>query len=53
MPTFLAVALTIGAAAQGISLEKGWKFSTGDSAQWASPTYNDQNWKSIDVQRPW
>ena len=25
-------------SAQEISLEKGWKFSTGDSAIWASPT---------------
>jgi len=51
--TFLAATLYLGVAAQGISLEKGWKFTTGDSSQWASPNYNDRNWKSIDVSRPW
>jgi alpha-galactosidase len=51
--TFLAAALMSRVSAQGISLEKGWKFSTGDSTQWASPTYNDQNWKPIEVNKPW
>jgi len=49
----LAATFTTRVSAQQVSLEKGWKFSMGDSAQWASPTYNDQNWKPIDVQRPW
>jgi alpha-galactosidase len=53
MLTSLAVALFLGAAAQEISLEKGWKFSAGDSAQWAITSYNDQNWKPIDVSRNW
>jgi len=53
MLTILAAALTTSANAQGVSLESGWKFTTGDSAQWASPGYNDQNWKPIDVHRPW
>jgi alpha-galactosidase len=51
--TFLAAAFVLRAAAQEISLGKGWKFSTGDSVQWASPNYNDQNWKPIDVSRNW
>jgi alpha-galactosidase len=51
--TILAAALISRASAQGISLEKGWKFSTGDSAQWASSAYNDKNWQPIDVQHPW
>ncbi|MDB5008569.1 MAG: putative Ig protein [Mucilaginibacter sp.] len=51
--TSLAVALFLRASAQEISLDKGWKFSTGDSSQWASVNYNDQNWKPIDVTRNW
>jgi len=53
MLTSLAAALFLKAAAQEIPMNKGWKFSTGDSQQWASPTYNDQAWKSIDITRPW
>ncbi|WP_259070071.1 putative Ig domain-containing protein [Mucilaginibacter sp. X4EP1] len=51
--TCLAAALCFKAVAQEISIDKGWKFSTGDSAQWASPNYNDQHWKSIDVSHNW
>jgi alpha-galactosidase len=47
--TSLAAVFILKAAAQGISINQGWKFNTGDSAQWASPNYNDQHWKSIDV----
>lgn len=39
--------------AQEIAIHKGWKFSTGDSTQWASPGYNDKNWKPIDVSQNW
>ena len=49
----LASTLYIKASAQEVSLTTGWKFSTGDSSQWASPTYNDKNWKPIDVTRNW
>jgi hypothetical protein len=49
----LAGAFMSGAAAQGVSLEKGWKFSTGDSTQWSLPAYDDSRWKPIDVHRPW
>ncbi|SDE26537.1 Putative Ig domain-containing protein [Mucilaginibacter pineti] len=41
------------ADAQDISLKKGWKFAVGDSAQWASPTYNDQHWQAIDLSYNW
>src|ERR1700730_15997190 len=39
--------------AQEVSLNKEWKFKTGDSTQWASPTYSDQNWKPISVLQSW
>ena len=44
--TSLAAGFFLKAAAQEISFDKrGWKFTTGDSAQWASPNlYNDKNW---------
>jgi hypothetical protein len=51
--TCLTAAFWLRAAAQDIPLDKGWKFSTGDSTQWASANYNDQHWKSIDITRPW
>lgn len=53
MLALASFAIAFSASAQGVSLENGWKFSTGDSAQWASPTYNDSHWKPIDVHRPW
>jgi len=53
MLIFLAAVLFLKAAAQEISIEKGWKFTTGDSSQWASPNYNDHNWKPIDITRNW
>src|ERR1700761_4370640 len=53
MLTCLAAGLYFKAAAQEISLEKGWKFSTGDSEQWASPSFNDSEWKPISVDRSW
>jgi hypothetical protein len=51
--TSLAAALTLRAAAQEISIDKGWKFAIGDSTQWASPTYNDQGWKPINLAYDW
>jgi len=49
----LAAVINLTAAAQEISIKEGWKFRTGDSAQWASPNYNDQNWKPISVAHNW
>ncbi|TWJ01563.1 putative Ig domain-containing protein [Mucilaginibacter frigoritolerans] len=51
--TSLAAVFFLKAAAQGISINEGWKFKTGDSTQWATPNYNDQHWKSIDVTHNW
>jgi hypothetical protein len=51
--TCLALVLFLRVTAQEISLDKGWKFKTGDSIQWAAPTYNDQNWKPINITLPW
>ncbi len=45
--------LCLRVAAQEIPIGKGWKFNTGDSSQWALPTYNDQNWKPISVYHNW
>jgi alpha-galactosidase len=54
---FLLICLTVvfvtGAAAQEIAIDKGWKFAIGDSAQWAQPGYNDQNWKPISLTHSW
>lgn len=41
------------ASAQNIPLLKGWKFTTGDSPEWANPAFNDQNWQAINVQKSW
>lgn len=43
----------LGVSAQDVQLNKGWKFAVGDSAQWSSPTFNDQNWQNIDVAHSW
>ncbi|MDB5086330.1 MAG: putative Ig protein [Mucilaginibacter sp.] len=51
--TCMVAALTLRAAAQEISIAKGWKFAIGDSTQWASPTYNDQSWKPISLAHSW
>jgi len=53
MLTSLAAVLFLKAAAQEIPIDKGWKFTTGDSSQWSSPNYNDQNWKPISVYHAW
>ena len=51
--TFLTAALFCRASAQEISIDKGWKFAIGDSTQWASPAYNDTNWKPISLTSDW
>ena len=53
MLTSLAAILFLKAAAQEIAIDKGWKFTTGDSSQWASPNYNDQSWKPINISLNW
>ncbi len=49
----LATVLFLKAGAQEIPIEKGWKFTTGDSSQWSSPNYDDKNWKPISISRSW
>jgi alpha-galactosidase len=51
--TFLIAVLTQRLAAQELSIDKGWKFAIGDSSQWASPAYNDQAWKPINLAQSW
>lgn len=33
---------------QGVLLNKGWKFQTGDNPEWAKPEFDDSAWNSID-----
>src|ERR1700686_1108211 len=33
--------------AEGILLDKGWKFQTGDNPEYAKPEYDDKAWQSI------
>ncbi|MDN5287510.1 MAG: alpha-galactosidase [Mucilaginibacter sp.] len=49
---FLAAGF-LRALAQDVPLNTGWKLAVGDSAQWASPTYNDQHWAAVNVARSW
>lgn len=30
-----------------------WKFSTGDDVKWADPSFNDNDWKEIDITKTW
>ncbi len=36
-----------------VSLEGTWKFQTGDSPEWKSPSFNDSDWGSIYVPTFW
>jgi signal transduction histidine kinase len=38
--------------AQGVLLNKYWKFHEGDSLSWANPGYNDSSWQSINLLLP-
>lgn len=40
-------------SAQKIDLKQGWKFKQGDNLEWAKPTFNDSDWKTIEVDRNW
>jgi two-component system, NtrC family, sensor kinase len=33
---------------EGILLDKGWKFHSGDDFAWAKPDFNDGDWQTID-----
>ncbi|HEV2482998.1 MAG TPA: putative Ig domain-containing protein [Puia sp.] len=45
--------ICLGTQAQGLSLQKGWKFKTGDSPDRSAPALDDRDWVAIDVTRPW
>jgi len=36
-----------------VTLEDGWKFNTGDDAQWADPVFDDSAWKPIMPNKVW
>jgi hypothetical protein len=36
-----------------VALSGPWQFHVGDDLSWASPTFDDSNWETIDVTRPW
>jgi hypothetical protein len=33
---------------EGVLLDKGWKFQSGDNPEYSKPDFNDKQWKSID-----
>jgi alpha-galactosidase len=39
--------------AQDISIKNGWKFKTGDDAEWAKAGFNDSDWKPIEIGKSW
>ena len=34
--------------AEGVLLDKGWRFQAGDNPKWADPEFDDQRWQAID-----
>ena len=54
---FLSVALVAIAlsmqARQRDNFDKGWLFILGDSAQMATPTYNDNHWRKLCLPHDW
>ena len=52
----LMLGLLSGCAKKGpqvLSLDKGWKFQTGDNLEWAQPQFADTAWKAIRPDRTW
>jgi len=41
------------AKAQDVPLVNGWKFKTGDSAQWATPAFDDRAWQPMNIAYSW
>lgn len=48
----LAMIICLSIEAQ-INLPEKWKFKTGDDPAWASPSYNDSDWTSINPLQVW
>lgn len=36
-----------------VSFNDGWRFSLGDSAEWASAGYDDSSWRCLDLPHDW
>jgi alpha-galactosidase len=49
----LLLVLCLRAGAQNLSLNKGWKMSVGDNAEWSLPVFDDKGWKNADVTKSW
>jgi hypothetical protein len=46
--------LAVEGLGQGaIPLDGPWQFHTGDNPEWASPSFNDSAWESMQVSGPW
>lgn len=46
--------LAVEGLGQGaIPLDGAWQFHTGDNPAWASPSFDDSGWESIQVNGPW
>jgi alpha-galactosidase len=50
---FFVLIFSLDTEAQVIELKENWKFITGDSLQWAKPTYNDAHWRPIKTGSAW
>ena len=48
----VAIALSVQAR-QRDNFDKGWLFILGDSAQMATPTYNDNHWRKLSLPHDW
>ena len=52
----LALGLLTGCGQKGprtVTLDSGWKFTTGDNLEWADPQFADTAWKAIRTDRTW
>lgn len=48
----LAASLSFSVAAQSLVYQTA-KFSTGDNAEWKNPSFDDSQWKDINVSKTW
>ncbi len=44
---------TIAQNSQTVNFTEGWKFKTGDSAEYSLPGLNDSDWEKIKIDRNW
>jgi len=50
---FFCLLTTSSLFSQDLPIADGWKFSTGDQPEWASPSFNDSAWARIKVGASW